>query len=402
MKKFFFPFLVAVPLAIIHLTPFIVHAPGWTTTYADFRHLYAAGYMLRSGHAADLYNYEAMRTFQNQHLDKVDGGRVLPFNHLAYEALFFVPLSMLNYRAAFFVLDGLNFILLVLCFRLLGASFKNCALPRWLLYAFPFGFLPSVFAISDGQDSIILLTLAVIAFVLLENGGETEAGAVLALTLFKFQFAIPIAVLYLLWKRWRFVSGFGICGLVLLVLSTLFVGPNNMILYMRQLISMGPGLSTTSQADYGIYPDLMVNLRGFLYAVGSAHASQAALALIWAALSMAILLYAASRPKDFPLAVAVAVLVSYHCFLYDAVLLLIPLSALAAEESLLAVIAESAVLIAPTILFYAGCGFYLMVLPIVALCVMITRKKFHLNWTLAGVKSRYGTANLERKVPMGH
>jgi hypothetical protein len=175
-----------------------------------------------------------------------------------------------------------------------------------------------------------------------------------------------------------------------------------MILYMRQLISMGPGLSTTSQADYGIYPDLMVNLRGFLYAVGSAHASQAALALIWAALSMAILLYAASRPKDFPLAVAVAVLVSYHCFLYDAVLLLIPLSALAAEESLLAVIAESAVLIAPTILFYAGCGFYLMVLPIVALCVMITRKKFHLNWTLAGVKSRYGTANLERKVPMGH
>jgi hypothetical protein len=60
----------------------------------DFRHLYTAGYMVRAGHAADVYDYALCEKFQNELVGPAQG--VLPFNHLAYEALFYAPFSLLN------------------------------------------------------------------------------------------------------------------------------------------------------------------------------------------------------------------------------------------------------------------------------------------------------------------
>src|SRR6266849_730487 len=230
-------FLAAIPLSVIHITHFFVIIPDALDGYVDFRHLYTAGYLARSGHGGELYDYETTRAFQNQLVNKAGGGLALPFNHLAYEALLFSPLSLLKYRTAYFTFVFVNLGLLALCFRLLKPHFGDLSqLPRWLPLALPLGFLPSVFAISEGQDSIIMLTLAVATFALLERNREAQAGAVLALTLFKFQFSIPIFILYLCWRRWSFVRGFAISGGAILALSIAMVGPAVVSVYARELV----------------------------------------------------------------------------------------------------------------------------------------------------------------------
>src|SRR5260370_5974520 len=302
-------FLAAVPLSVIHITHFFVILPDALAGYVDFRHLYAAGYMARSGHSAELYDYEATRAFQNQLVSKAGGGLALPFNHLAYEALFFAPLSLLKYPTAYLTFVALNLGLLALCFHLLKPHFGDLSqLPQWLPLPFPLRSLPSVFAIGEGQDSIIMLALAVVTFALLERDREILAGAVLALTLFKFQFSIPILVLYVCWRRWGFVRGFAISGTAILALSIAMVGPAGVTAYPHDLLSISAHLSAGGQLRYGIHPDLMMNLRGFMSMAPHDHLSQVATQVIVAALSIAVLIWASPKRRSFPLAVAVGVL----------------------------------------------------------------------------------------------
>src|SRR6266849_10475359 len=66
----------------------------------DFRSQYTAGYMLRSGNAHRIYDYGAQLFFQNQLITARD--LALPFDHLSYEALLFVPFSYIPFKAAYF------------------------------------------------------------------------------------------------------------------------------------------------------------------------------------------------------------------------------------------------------------------------------------------------------------
>lgn len=370
-------FLAAVPLSVIHVAHFFVIIPGALDGYVDFRHLYTAGYMLRCGHGSELYNYDTTRTFQNQLVSEAGGDLTLPFNHLAYEALFFAVFSLLKYRTAYLAFVLFNLGLLACCFRVLKSNFGDLSqLPRWLPLALPLGFLPPVFALSEGQDSIILLALAVIAFALLQRGREMQAGAVLAMTLFKFQFSIPIVILYCCWRRWGLVRGFAICGAAILALSFIIVGPTGTRVYAHELVSMSAHLSADRELRYGIHPNLMVNLRGFLYATAYGRLSQTAIQFMGAILSIAALLWSSTKRPSFPLAIAVSVLVSYHCFMYDATLLLIPLVALAAAESTRRVGVACALLASPTIFLYTGHRFYLIVLPLSVLIVVLAQSGF--------------------------
>jgi hypothetical protein len=66
--------------------------------------------MLRTGQRKDIYNLAAGRRNQNEKI-ALDND-ALPFLHPSYEAVFFMPLSLLPYRAAYFVWAGVNFAIL--------------------------------------------------------------------------------------------------------------------------------------------------------------------------------------------------------------------------------------------------------------------------------------------------
>ena len=360
-----FLFLLAVPLAMINICAFFLVLPSALHGYYDFRQLYTAGHMVLSGHATQVYDYEATRVAQNQLVGPSIGA--LPFNHLAYEALLFSILALFPYRVAYVTLAIVNLGLLAVCFRILRRHFGDLSeLPSWLPLLLPLGFLPSIFAIGEGQDSILLLMLASCSFLLLERGRDRWAGAVLALTLFKFQFALPIALLYLCWKRWQFIEGFILCGAGIACVSFAMVGSAGAATYVKELISMSARLSADGQVRYGIRPELMMNLRGFVYLIGHRLLPAGLIQVITAVFSLAVLLWAARRKASFPLAVTVAVLVSYHCFLDDAALLLIPLAVIIGRKSIWM---ACGVLATPELLLFAG---YLIPLGVIPLLILLS------------------------------
>src|SRR5229473_4539863 len=162
------------PDLLLGLLPILIGIQllGWITFFpgalshghADFRQLYAAGYMVRTGHAGELYDIRAQQNFQDALVGNDE--RALPFIRPAYQALLFVPFSLLLYRTAYLVFLGVNLLLLAIALWLLRPSMRNLSRVWRGLPVFVFlVFYPMALALMQGQDSILLLTLLAAALV---------------------------------------------------------------------------------------------------------------------------------------------------------------------------------------------------------------------------------------------
>lgn len=378
----------------IHLTTWITMLPVFLGGGADFRIFYTTGYMLRSGHRSQLYDYAAQLQFQNALVSK--GDIALRFNHLAYEALLFAPLSLVSYRTAYCVFLGINIALLALSYYLLRRHFENlCAIFPWLPAALFLGFLPVAAALIQGQDSILMLVLIAVALVMFERGKEFAAGLCIGAGLFKFQIVLPIGLLFLVWRRWRFAAGFLTAAAVAAALSLLLTGFEQMKVYGNSLVSMSMARSAVDRFRYGITPNAMANLRGFIYGVTSAWISSRSMQAITAVVSALVFFYAAAlgrkKLENMPILIAVitATLVSYHLLVHDLSLLLIPVVVLLNEF----VVAEltgdahgrvffrvaALMFFSPILMSYVPQNFYLVCLPLLGLLFVLLYEPFYLD-----------------------
>jgi hypothetical protein len=284
---------------------------------ADFGAFYVGGYMVHAGLGHQLYDYGVERQFQTALVSTTPA----PYIHLPYEALLFAPLSLLHYRTAFLIFFCVNCMLAFFSFRAIriDTHFQSAA----LLF---FSYMPLGAALADGQDSILMLAITATSWWLLRRGSELSAGAVLALGLFRFQLLLPIAVLFLVWRRWRFVLGFLASSIVVLIGSVIMVGTSQMRLYFTHLVSMSV---SHQEAVYSQPTARMVNIRGLV--AGAFPASHSAAQLITLICSIALLIWTFRRARcltsseQFALAVCASVLVSYHLFVYDLSVLAIPM-----------------------------------------------------------------------------
>jgi hypothetical protein len=315
----------------IHLWTWILTVSVFLGGHSDFRQLYTAGYMVRSGHAHELYQYDAQHHFQNQLVSPAD--IALPFNHLAYEALLFLPFSLLPYRAAYFGFLSFNVIALAITFKFLRLRMRNlAAIYPWLPHAMFLAFLPVAAALIQGQDSILLLTLFAAALVSLHNRRELTAGVLVGLGLFKFQISIPIALLFFVWRRWRFSAGFALAATAVGLVSLSLVGVLQLGVYFRSLLLMSFRLaSPVDQFKYAISPARMPNLRGLFFGLLNKHTPQFWIEALIILASVTVLVWAAVlRPRrateSFLIAITASTLVSYHLLIHDLSVLLIPIA----------------------------------------------------------------------------
>jgi Glycosyltransferase family 87 len=297
----------------------------------DFRSQYTAGYMMRSGNAHRIYDYSAQLFFQNRLVVARD--MALPFDHLSYEALLFVPFSYLPFRAAYFAMLAFNLVVLALSVRLMRRWTSTLdGIYPWLSFVMAIVFLPTALALMQGQDSILLLFCLVAAFLALEGGREFLAGVLLSLGLFKFQIVLSIALLFLLWKRWRFSAGFSLSAAVLVASSLALIGREAATSYFRLLLSMSMGLSSTvEQSRLGTPPAIMPNLRGLAFGLLNHRLPMPWIQTVIVVLS-AICVVAAwiggSRTRkgsSLLIAIPASAAVSYHFHLHDMTILLLPI-----------------------------------------------------------------------------
>ena len=363
MRRFFIPALISIAfLATLTFQSFAAH---FIDGQSDFRSFYAAGYILRTGNSSRLYDYD----FQHEIQEKTVGGDlILPFLHPPHEAALFVPFSFLSYRAAYTLFALLNVGLLVLSYRLLGPTI-HASVHEWLPLAMFATFLPVAATLLEGQDSIIFLTLLSLATLYLDRN-DLLAGVLVGLCSFRFQLALPIVFLFFLWKRWRFVAGFSIAGLLSFLASLAIVGWNGIRQYLSTLMAISIQLDSHRQmVRLGVYPVGMANIRGLSYGLFR-NLPSTSLLVVTAALSVAVIVVAAkSAHHTIAVAITAAILVSYHSMNHDLVLLLIPISVALNSANRAVKFCGLLALMAPFVFILALPYQFLTSIPILALLV---------------------------------
>ncbi len=349
----------------------IVFVPIALRGLADFRGLYAGGYMIRTGHAAELYDYDTQQRFEEK-LIPVGARFPVLISHLAYEELLFVPLSLLTYRVAYWVFMAFNGALLVLCVGLLRHRLQILSdrwkwLPALLIPAFS----PISRALLQGQDSIIMLTLLTAALWALDHENKFAAGLLVGIGIFKFQIVIPIAMLFLMWRHWRFSAGLAVSSAAAGLVSLWLVGLGGARGYAHMLLSMS--LRLTSEADMSRYttdPREMINLRGLLSAIFNGKLPHGYVQFLVAACSVVVLLAAARQRPSLPLAIAAGSLVSYHLIAHDASILIIVIAAALCSASVGNSVVAILLLIAPWCAIIPAYG-YLAAIPLLGLFLLM-------------------------------
>ena len=370
---------------------------GWITFFpdalhhghSDFRQLYAAGYMVRTGHAAELYDIRAQQQFQDVLVGNDEPA--LPFIRPAYQALLFVPFSLLPYRIAYLAFLAVNLALLAMAFWILRPNMRNLYRVWRFLPVFVFlVFYPIALALMQGQDSILLVVLLAAALVALEQGQELRAGILIGLGLFKMQIVIPIALLFLLWRRWRFFAGFALSACLLSLISLWIVGFAQTASYARSLFSVGTGLAAAHQ--FPLRVSIMANLRGLIFGLLGARLpafwkqALTIVASIFVLLWVALAIPGKRRTTDaLVLAIIASLIVSYYLFIHDLSVLLIPI-VITLDRFILtqpetagdalesgAGWMSAALLVAPMCIFLIPEHFYLVSVPMCAFMVILIR-----------------------------
>jgi hypothetical protein len=324
--------LLCTPLLIfIQFLAWVAFLPGALRGHADFRQLYAAGYLVRTGHSHQLYDYGLQRQIQDLLVSNDE--RALPFIRPAYQALLFVPFSLLPYRTAYLAFLIVNFGLLTLCFILLRDNLANLRNEWWgLPAALVLAFYPIELAIMQGQDSILLLACLCAALIYLRRGLDLTAGLLLGLGLFKLQIVIPIVLLFLLWRRWKFSAGFAMSAGTLSTISIIITGWPQTLIFIRSLLSVGTGMNPADAIKFPLRITLMANLRGLVAGIFTgqvpaswiqvATAAVSILALIWVVYGIS---HHARADELFSIAIVTSVFVSYYLFIHDMAVLIIPI-----------------------------------------------------------------------------
>ena len=366
----------------IHLWTWVFLLPTFLGGRADFRQLYTAGYMVRSGYARQLYDYDAQLHFQR--LLVGPGDVPLPFIRPAFEALLFAPFSFLHYRAAYFTFLLFNVVLLAICFRLLRARLDNLAdVHPWLPTAMFLGFLPLAAALMQGQDSILLLTLLTVCLTLLDRGRDFVAGLLIGLGLFKLQIVLPLGLLFLVWRRWRFSVGFVITSAAMAFLSIWVTGSLQAQSYARSLLSVSTGSgSLENQFSYPVQVAQMANLHGLIF--GLAHTRMSGFFVRAATISTSALVFVVSAvlvrgrqsSDNLLVAISISAVVSYYLLIHDLSVLFLPvaitlnryLPAEATGDKNGRRLARAAALmfVAPMCFSYAPNHFYVVAVPALA------------------------------------
>lgn len=363
----------------VHFWTWVFMVPFYLGGQCDFRQLYTGGYMLRAGYAHRLYDLETQHKLEDSIVSPSQ--TVLPIDHPAYEELLFVPFSLFSYKVAFLGFLAINTMLLGVCYWLLKPWLSNLSKIFWWLPAVLFpAFLPVGAALIQGQDSVLLLTLLVMTAVLLSRGREELAGSVAAMGLFKFQITIPIVFLFWWWRRRHFVRGFALSTAGLSILSLCLVGITQAQAYGHMLLYMA-----TSFPGHG-YPlviNRMANIHGFVFGVFSGLLGPLGISFVSLFVSVSLFCSVANLCRCtsvfelFLVAICTSFAVSYHSFIHDMSVLLLPILIMLARfcyaeaegAGLNRKLFRAAALlfVAPIGISYFGDHFYLVVLPLLAL-----------------------------------
>jgi len=294
--------------------------------YADFTSFYSAGTVVRSGQGRNLYREEVQYLAQVAAAPGLSARQVpLPYLHLPFEALIFVPIACLPYLTGYMAWAAVNVFLLFVSLRLLRPKFPD-RFPLAAFFVSALIFFPVFITISQGQDVLLFLVFAAASYSLAKRRSDFRAGFSLGLGLFRPELAVPMALLVMFARGKRFTAGFFAAAASLILVSASVVGWSGLLAYPKFLSRM-----ERIHGHGSIIPANMPNIRGLTSLVfhdeGTALIATIAISAALLAVSLWKVWWSpilCSTEQIFCVAVLCALLVSFHGLKHDLSLLMIP------------------------------------------------------------------------------
>jgi hypothetical protein len=252
------------------------------------------------------------------------------YQRFPYYAAVEAPLRWLPYRQAYWVWQAVSLA------AVLGFLAIYPGQPRWFKAMACCWSLPLANCFVMGQDVTLVLAVLAASLALLFRGRHFAAGCLIALCSIKFHLFVTLPLLVLTRRLWRFGAGSIAGGAVLLAASFAVQGWRWPADYVRML------RLPTSTPSYGLMPNLNGLLSGHPHSPGlMALAAGVVLA------SAALVMWRGKLTVAIAAALLSGLLLSYHAFIADAVLLIPAGFLLMRDKSSLAHRAMGALLLSP-------------------------------------------------------
>jgi len=293
----------------------------------DFLSFYAAGYLVRTGQGAHLYEPAAIDAAQRL---LYPGGfdETIGYPLPVFVAWLFAPLSNLPFTTAYFLYMAMT--AAVLAGLLWVLNQQLAAVPRVerrLFVVCGALTLPSLATIVFGQVDLVALAGLLGGYLLLRADRRALAGLALCLVLVKPHLLVGVAVYLLLRREWRTISVLAAVGLPLLVVPALLTGPATLIGNAQEVARLDQQLLAGARVE------VMANWRGFIASATNSDRlifwTPGFLAIAVGAIAIAVSRWrsapgAAAFDRDYSLAVLLPLLVSPHVHTQSLVVGLLP------------------------------------------------------------------------------
>jgi hypothetical protein len=227
----------------------------------DFISTLTGGLIIREGNGQSLYDLEAQRTAQNRVLapySQLDPGKVLPYNHIPFEAMLVSLMVDLPFPLVFALWTLTAGLAIGLALGMMDGALPVTRSTGWVMSLAACSYLPLIRSLMLGQNSPLVLMGLCATYVAIRWEQPGWAGASLLLVALKPQ-VLPIVILLLILQRqWKPILIFAILMAALSLMSAPVLGFEWPLQYVRLLL----GVAGWSDPD-AINPAIMHNWRGF-------------------------------------------------------------------------------------------------------------------------------------------
>jgi hypothetical protein len=234
-----------------------------------------------------------------------DSPQFMMYQRFPYYAALVAPLRWLPYLQAYWVWQGVSLAAALIFLALWPGQ------PRWFKAIACCWSIPLANCFVMGQDVTLVLAVLAISIALFFRGRHFAAGCLMALCSIKFHLFVTLPLLVLTRRLWRFGAGSVTGGAVLLAASFLVQGWRWPAEYVRML------RLPRSTPSYSLMPNLNGLLSGHPH--GSGLMAAAACVVLAAA---ALVMWRGKITVAIAATLLSGLLLSYHAFIADAVLLI--------------------------------------------------------------------------------
>lgn len=287
---------------------------------ADFLHQYVLGNIARLHDASMLYDAGRQAALGSQLINQDPGETYLPVYGPQY-SLIFRPLAALPYGLAAAAWMLMSALVYFVCCALLLKACPRLSGDRPAIFILALAFPGFFYLIASGQNSVLALIAFSSAFFAFRSGAKFTAGLALGLLMYKPQFGLMAAAIFVLTLEWRVILGALITGTGQLAAGAAYYGTPALKAYFAQLVHLNQNASALEP-----HIDRMHSLRAFWSLLLPWHAAASLLFGVSALAVIAITLWCwrSKTPVELRYAVFLlgSALIDPHLTDYDLVMLM--------------------------------------------------------------------------------